>query len=194
LTIDNYLVCTSLPFVCPKPPPKVVKLPIAQRRSLRDTYTPTLDTDHTRSITYSGSSCLLIKASPTTEGKGKASTDTLTAIGKFNEEMVAAGILLGGEGLRPTSEGLRVRFSALEEEVSVLNGPFDIKEQSTISGWWVIKVMDGEEALNWAKRIPFRGTQNAEVEIRRLIEMDDFDMTDEQKQREEALRAKVEGK
>lgn len=137
---------------------------------------------------------ILIKASLMTEGKGKPSSDTLAAVGKFNEEMHAAGVLLGGEGLRPTSGGYRVRFSATDDEVTVLSGPFDLKEQSTISGWWVAKVKDGEEALGWAKRIPFRGNQNAEVEIRRLSEMKDFDMTEEQKQREGALRAEIEGK
>ncbi|KFA67194.1 hypothetical protein S40285_09673 [Stachybotrys chlorohalonatus IBT 40285] len=137
---------------------------------------------------------ILVKASLTTEGKGKASPDILTAVGKFNDEMNAAGVLAGGEGLRPTSEGYRVRFSATHDEVEVLNGPFDLKEQSTISGWWLVKVKDGEEALSWAKKIPFRGTQNAEVEIRRLSEVDDFDMSDEQKQREESLRKEIEGK
>lgn len=134
---------------------------------------------------------ILIKASLTAEGKGSPAPDTLTAIGKFNEEMVDAGILLGGEGLRPNSEGYRVRFSAGDDAPAVVNGPFDLKEQSTIS---VIKVKDGEEALNWAKRIPFRGTQNAEVEVRRVSEMEDFAMTDDQKDREAALRAEVEGK
>ncbi|KAH6679940.1 hypothetical protein F5X68DRAFT_212389 [Plectosphaerella plurivora] len=137
---------------------------------------------------------ILIKATVTTEGKGTPAADTLTAIGKFNEEMVAAGILLGGEGLRPISEGYRVRFSAGDDAPSVINGPFDLKDQSTISGWWVIKVKDGEEALSWAKRIPFRGSQNAEVEVRRVSEMEDFDMTEEQKERETTLRAEVEGR
>jgi hypothetical protein len=137
---------------------------------------------------------ILVKASPTTEGKGKPSPDTPAAIGKFNAEMHAAGVLLGGEGLRPTSDGYRVRFSATDDDVSVVSGPFDLEQQSTISGWWLVKVKDADEALSWAKRIPFRGNQNAEVEIRRVSEVDDFPMTEEQKQREKALRAEVEGK
>lgn len=138
---------------------------------------------------------ILIKATLTTEGKGTPSPSTLAAIGKFNEEMHAAGILLGGEGLRPTSvEGYRVRFSATSDDPQVLNGPFDIKEQSTVSGWWVIRAEDGEEALGWAKRIPFRGTQNAEVEVRRVSEAEDFEMSDEMKDREETMRAEIEGR
>ncbi|KAK3897685.1 hypothetical protein C8A05DRAFT_47780 [Staphylotrichum tortipilum] len=125
---------------------------------------------------------ILINASLTTEGKGKASPDTLAAVGEFNEEMHAVSALLSGEGLRPTSDGYRVRFSATEDEVAILNGPFDLKDQSTISGGWAIKVKDGEEALSWAKRIS------------RLRGMEEFNVTEEQKQREEALRAEVEGK
>ncbi|KAK3898599.1 hypothetical protein C8A05DRAFT_37814 [Staphylotrichum tortipilum] len=134
---------------------------------------------------------ILVKASPTTEGKGTPSPATLTAIGKFNEEMNAAHVLLAGEGLRPTSAGYRVHFTAGADDIAVEAGPFDLAEQSTISGWWVIRVKDAEEALGWAKRIPFRGTQNAEVEVRLVGEVDDYNMTEEQREREEALRAKV---
>lgn len=137
---------------------------------------------------------ILIKASLTSEGKGKPSANILAAVGKFNEEMHTAGVLLGGEGLRPSSEGHRVKFSASQAEVEVIPGPIDLKQQSTISGWWIIKAESGEEALEWAKKIPFRGTQNAEVEVRRISETEDFDMSDDLKQREEILRAKMEGK
>ncbi len=132
---------------------------------------------------------ILVKASPITEGKGTPSPDTITAIGAFNEEMNAAGVLLAGEGLRPTTHGYRVRFAA--GEVSAVAGPFDLAEQSTVSGWWVIKVKDGEEALGWAKRIPFK---NAEVEVRLVSEVEDFEMTAEQREREEKLREEVAGK
>ena len=135
---------------------------------------------------------ILVIASPTTEGKGTPSPGTLAAIGKFNEEMNAAGVLLAGEGLRPTAHGYRVRFTAGADDVAVSAGSFDLAEQSTVSGWWVIRVKDAEEALGWAKRIPFKG--NAEVEVRLVSEVDDFNMTEEEKEREEKLRAAVEGK
>ncbi|KAI9163669.1 hypothetical protein HJFPF1_05291 [Paramyrothecium foliicola] len=137
---------------------------------------------------------ILIKATSTSEGKGKPSADTLAAVAKFNEEMHVAGVLLGGEGLRPTSEGYRVKFSAAQEEVEIIPGPLDLQQQSTISGWWIIKAESGEDALRWAKKIPFRGTQNAEVEIRRISTPEDFEMTDDLKKREEVLRAEIEGK
>ncbi|KAH7324822.1 hypothetical protein B0I35DRAFT_170446 [Stachybotrys elegans] len=136
---------------------------------------------------------ILIKATPTTEGKGTAAPETLSAVAKFNEEMHSAGILLGGEGLRPTSEeGYRLRFSDTTDKPELLLGPFDLQQQSTISGWWLIQVKNAEEALDWATRIPFRGKQNAEVELRRVSELADFSMTEGQKKREIELRKEIE--
>ncbi|KLU89746.1 hypothetical protein MAPG_08715 [Magnaporthiopsis poae ATCC 64411] len=114
--------------------------------------------------------------------------DMFEAIGKFNEELVAAGVMLGGEGLRPSAqEGYRVHFQGSGgAEPKVEKGPFP--SESLMSGWWIVKAKDADEALEWAKKIPFK---EGHVELRRISEMDDFDgvMTEEQKERERKLCA-----
>jgi len=135
---------------------------------------------------------MLLGATPASDGVGGGdipTTEILAACGKFNEEMNAAGILLGGEGLRATShDGYRVKFSTSAPEV--IKGPFDLAEQATISGWWLVRTKNVEEALEWAKKIPFTEGQ---VEIRRLAEAEDFgdEFTPELREREEKLREEV---
>ncbi|KAL8281772.1 hypothetical protein RB597_009474 [Gaeumannomyces tritici] len=128
---------------------------------------------------------IIVKApEANTDGCAIASkADMFESIGKFNAELVAAGAMLGGEGLRPSAnEGYRVHFQGSGgAEPRVEKGPFP--SENLMSGWWIIKAKDVEEALGWAKKIPFT---EGHIELRRISEMDDFDgvMTAEQKERE----------
>jgi hypothetical protein len=100
----------------------------------------------------------------------------LGAMGKYNEELVRAGVMLDGTGLAPSSQGARVRFSAGGKR-SVIDGPFT-EAKELIAGYWLIQVKSKEEAIEWAKRIPFepdpKTGEEPEVELRRLFELDDF--------------------
>ncbi|KAL8366156.1 hypothetical protein RB595_004771 [Gaeumannomyces hyphopodioides] len=135
---------------------------------------------------------IIVKApEATTEGCAFASkADMFEAIGKFNAELVAAGAMLGGEGLRPSAQdSYRVHFQGSGgAEPRVEKGPFP--SENLMSGWWIVKANDVEEALGWAKKIPFT---EAHVELRRISELDDFDgvMTEEQKERERKLCADI---
>jgi hypothetical protein len=135
---------------------------------------------------------ILVGATPAAEGKaGPPPAEMLAAVAKLNEEMNAAGILLGGEGLQPTSkDGYRVNFST-SGPPKAKKGPFDLAEQATVSGWWIVRTKDVEEALEWAKKIPFK---EGYVEIRRISEASDFgeEFTPEMREREEKLREEVE--
>lgn len=131
---------------------------------------------------------ILVKASPESEAGTLPSYDELAEMGRFNEELVRAGVLLAGEGLHPTSKGQRVRFSGSNR--TVVDGPF-AESKELVAGFWIIQVKSPEEALEWAKRIPFR---EGEVEIRRVFESDDFaasDPTGELRQAEDRLREQV---
>lgn len=133
---------------------------------------------------------LLIKASQQAESN-VASPETFKDIAAFNEEMNAAGVLLGGEGLRPTVHGYRIKYSSASP-AEVTKGPFDVEGESHVSGWWILKTEDAEEALSWAKKIPFK---DGEVTMRRLAEMEDFgdiNMPEDLKERERKLREEVE--
>ena len=133
---------------------------------------------------------ILIKADKNSEAGVLPGTELLTAMGNFNEELVKAGIMQAGEGLQPTSKGARVRFSGAERTVSY--GPF-ADSAGLIAGFWIWKVQSMEEAIDWVKRCPNPTPGEAEIEIRRIFEADDFgaEMTPELRAQEERLRAKT---
>jgi hypothetical protein len=112
-------------------------------------------------------------------------------MGKFNEEMVKAGVMLAGEGLHPTSKGARIRFSGAQRTVS--HGPFAVTSD-LIAGFWLIQVKSRDEAIEWMKRAPFDG--GAEIEIRQVFDAEDFGeaLTPELREQETRLRAQVSSK
>ena len=116
---------------------------------------------------------MIVKASPDSEAGVMPSEALLAAMGKYNEEMLKAGILLDGSGLHPSSKGVRVTFS--NGQRTVTEGPFS-SPRSLIAGYWLIKVSSREEAIEWARRVPFDvdPRAEAEIEIRQLFELEDF--------------------
>src|SRR5256885_16040862 len=132
---------------------------------------------------------VIVKASEESEAGQMPSEKILRDMGKFNEELVKAGIMLAGDGLHPTSKGKRVRFSGSER--IVIDGPF-AETKELIAGYWLWKVKSMEEAVNWLKRAPFGG--GTEVEIRPVFEANDFgkEFTPELRAQEERLRAQIE--
>src|SRR6202022_2670651 len=117
----------------------------------------------------------------------------LTEMGKFNEELVKAGVLLAGEGLRESSKGKRVRFSGTKR--TVIDGPFS-ETKELIAGFWLWQVRSMEEAVEWVKRCPNPHEAESEIEIRQVFEAEDFgaEFTPELKEKEERLRAQVAAK
>src|SRR5438034_5296388 len=112
---------------------------------------------------------ILVKASKESEAGVMTSQQLLTEMGKFNEELVKAGVMLAGEGLHPSSKGVRVRFSGGKR--TVIDGPF-AETKELIAGFWIWQVKSKEEAIEWLKRAPFGG--GTEIEIRQVFEADDF--------------------
>ena len=133
---------------------------------------------------------ILVKADKATEAGEMPSTEMLAAMGKFNEELVEAGVMLGGEGLHPTSKGARVRFEGAKRTVS--DGPF-AETKELVAGFWLWRLNSWEEALEWARKIPF---EDGEVEIRQVFEDEDFGeaFTPELREQEERLRRQMAGK
>jgi hypothetical protein len=134
---------------------------------------------------------ILVKATPESEAGRLPGTELLEAMGAYNEELAKAGVLLAGEGLRPSSEGARVRFEGSER--SVVDGPFT-ETKELIAGFWLWEVRSLEEAVEWVKRCPSPMDGEAEIEIRPVFEADDFgeNLTSELREAEERLRAQVE--
>ena len=130
---------------------------------------------------------MIVKADQDSEAGVLPDRKLLTEMGKFNEELVKAGVLLAGEGLQPSSKGARVKFSGTRRTVT--DGPFT-ETRELVSGFWLIQVKSKAEALEWAKRIPF---ERGEVEIRQVSEAEDFGeaLTPELRDAEEKLRARV---
>ncbi|KII37356.1 YciI family protein [Pseudomonas fluorescens] len=128
---------------------------------------------------------IIIKASQDSEAGIMPSTELLTAMGNYNEELAKAGILLAGEGLHPSSKGARVRFSG--DKRTVIDGPF-AETKELIAGYWLWQVKSREEAVEWVKRCPnpMPGTE-AEIEIRQVFELEDFgaELTPELREQEE---------
>jgi len=136
---------------------------------------------------------VMVKATKDSEAGVLPSTELLTAMGKYNEELVKAGIMLAGEGLKPSSKGKRVRFSGTKR--SVLDGPF-AETKELIAGFWIWQVRSMEEAVEWLKRCPNPMPGESEIEIRPFYEAADFgeNLTPELQHREELLRRKIESK
>jgi hypothetical protein len=133
---------------------------------------------------------VLIKADRNTEAGVMPGEELLSAMGRFNEELVKAGIMLAGEGLQPSSKGKRVRFAGPTR--TVIDGPFT-ETKELIAGFWLWQVKSLDEAVEWVKRCPNPTGVNAEVEIRPVFEADDFgaEFTPELRAQEERLRAQV---
>ena len=129
----------------------------------------------------------IVKATEDSEAGVMPSEEMLTAMGKFNEELVKAGVMLGGEGLHPSSKGARVSFGG-DGERTVIDGPF-AETKELVAGFWLWQVKSKEEAIEWLKRAPFE--EGAEVEIRQVFETGDFGeaLTPEVREREERWRA-----
>src|SRR5262245_54754458 len=135
---------------------------------------------------------VIVKANKESEAGILPSQELLEKMGKYNEELVKAGVMLAGEGLQASSKGARVKFSG--DKRTVTDGPFT-ETKELIAGFWMWKVKSKQEAIEWLKRAPFDGGE--EVEIRQVFETEDFapsDPTGELRAAEEQLRAKVEGK
>jgi hypothetical protein len=134
---------------------------------------------------------VLVKASEDSEAGVLPTTDEFAKMGAFNEELVKAGIMLAGDGLKPTSQGKRVRFEGSDR--TVLDGPF-AETKELVAGYWIWEVASLDEAVEWLKRAPFDG--GAEVEIRPFYEADDFgeNFTDELREKEAQLRAQTENR
>ena len=136
---------------------------------------------------------VIVKASKESEAGVMPSEQLLTEMGQFNEELVKAGIMQAGEGLHPSSKGVRVRFSGKSR--SVVNGPFSATSE-LIAGFWLWKVKSMDEAIEWAKRCPNPSGESGELEIRPIFEAEDFgdELTPELRQQEERLRAEMAAK
>src|SRR5437660_7230292 len=133
---------------------------------------------------------VIVKASKESEAGVLPSKEILTEMGKFNEELVKAGVMLAGEGLHASSKGARVRFEGGKR--TVIDGPFT-ESKELVAGFWLWQVKSREEAIEWLKRAPFR---EGEVEIRQVFEPADFGpaLTPELREQEERLRARAAAK
>jgi hypothetical protein len=131
---------------------------------------------------------VIVKASKDSEAGVMPSTELLTAMGKFNEEMVKAGVMLAGEGLHPSSNGVRIRYSGTDRTVT--NGPF-AGTHDLVAGFWLIQVASREEAIEWMQRAPFDG--GSEIEIRQVFSPQDFGdaLTPDLREQEARLRAQA---
>jgi len=130
---------------------------------------------------------VIVKADKNSEAGVLPSRELLTEMGKFNEELAKAGVMLAGEGLQPSSKGSRVRFSGNKR--TVVDGPFS-ETKELIAGFWLWQVKSKEDAIEWLKRAPFR---EGEVELRQVFEAEDFgaDFTPELREQEERIRQQV---
>ena len=134
---------------------------------------------------------VFVKANAESEAGVLPGTEILTRMGEYNEELVKAGIMLAGEGLRPSSKGKRVKFDGGKKTVT--DGPF-AETKELIAGFWIWQVRSMDEAVEWLKRAPFDG--GTEVELRPVFEAEDFgaNLTPELREQEVRLRERVSGK
>jgi hypothetical protein len=134
---------------------------------------------------------VLVKASADSEAGVMPGTDLLAAMGKYNEELVNAGVMLAGEGLHPTAKGKRVRFNGTDRTLT--DGPF-AETKELLAGFWMWQVKDMDDAVAWLKKAPFDG--GTEIELRPVFETADFgaEMTPELREQEDRLRARVEAR
>src|SRR6266704_928656 len=114
---------------------------------------------------------VIVKSNQDSEAGVLPSTELLEAMGKYNEELVKAGVMLAGEGLQPSSKGARIKFSGSKR--TVIDGPFT-EAKELVAGFWLWQVRAKEEAIEWAKRCPNPTGEESEIEIRQVFEADDF--------------------
>ena len=136
---------------------------------------------------------VMVKATKDSEAGKMPDTKLLEDMGKFNEELVKAGIMLAGEGLHPSSGGVRVRFDG--DKRTVIDGPF-AETKELVAGFWIWQVKSLQEAIEWVKRCPNPHEGEGEIEIRQVFEADDFGpaLTPELREAEERLRAKIDSR
>ena len=134
---------------------------------------------------------VIVKANKDSEAGVMPDTKLLTEMGKYNEQLANAGIMVAGEGLHPTSKAKRVRFSGKDR--TVIDGPF-AETKELIAGYWLWKVKSMDEAVEWLKKAPFDG--GTELEIRQIFENEDFgaEFTPELQKQEDRIRDRIEGK
>ena len=135
---------------------------------------------------------VMVKATDESEQGQMPGTELMDAMGRYNEELVKAGIMLAGEGLHPSSKGVRVRFSG--DNRTVIDGPF-AETKELIAGFWLWEVKSLEEAIEWVKRCPNPMLSDSDIEIRPVFELDDFGeaLTPELREREERLASQISG-
>ena len=133
---------------------------------------------------------VIVKANAETEAGKLPSTELLTAMGKYNEDLVKAGVMLAGEGLQPSSKGARIKFSGSKR--TVVDGPF-AESKELIAGFWLWQCRSKEEAIEWAKRCPNPTGEESVLEIRQVFEADDFgaELTPELREQEQRISAKM---
>jgi hypothetical protein len=133
---------------------------------------------------------VMVKATEESEQGVLPSTEMLEAMGRYNEELVKAGVMVAGEGLHPSSKGVRVRFDGTQRRV--IDGPF-AETKELVAGFWIFQVKSLEEAVEWVKRCPNPMPGASEIEIRQIFEADDFgeQFTPELRAQEERLRAQT---
>ena len=133
---------------------------------------------------------VMVKADKNSEAGVMPSEQLLAEMGKYNEELVKAGVMLAGEGLHPSSKGARVRFSGSKR--TVIDGPFP-ETEDLVAGFWLLQVKSKEEAIEWVKRCPNPMPGESEIEIRQVFEAEDFgaEFTPELREQEERLRAEI---
>ena len=133
---------------------------------------------------------VIVKADEDSEAGVMPSTELLAAMGAYNEELVKAGVMLAGEGLKASSHGVRVRFG--EGKKTVIDGPF-AETKELIAGFWILQVKSLDEAIQWIKKAPFSTESGLELELRPVFENDDFgeEFTPELREQEDRLREQI---
>lgn len=134
---------------------------------------------------------VFVPGSPESEAGEMPSTELMEEMTKYNEELVKAGVMLGGDGLHPTSKGAKVRFSGKDR--TVIDGPFT-EAKEIVAGYWLWECASRDEAIEWLKRAPFDG--GTEIELRQVFDPEDFGdaLTPELREREDRMREQVEGR
>lgn len=131
----------------------------------------------------------IIKATESSEAGTMPSTDLLNEMGKFNTELVEAGVLVAGDGLKPSKHGVRITFDP-GGSTKVVDGPF-AETKELVSGFWILEVADMDEAIAWIRRVPNTDGEHQQIEIRPIFGPEDFDMSPEQVEAEERLRERA---
>lgn len=136
---------------------------------------------------------VIVKATPDSESNAVPDEKLLTAMGRFNEELLANGIMLAAEGLHPSSKGARVHFSGRDR--TVVDGPF-AETKELVAGFWIWQCKSLDEAIEWVKRCPNPMKEESDIEIRQIFELEDFgaELTPEARASEEKMRAELEAK